>query len=281
MGPFPKALQYIAVDVREEILRHVPVARVTATIVADEAGILAGVSMAKREAERLGLSLVHIREDGSPVERGDEIARFTGSPKQVVMAEESMVGMLAKPSGIATMARRFVEKTDGRPKVVCGAWKKMPAVLKEMIRGAVSVGSAHPRIVTGPFAYLDKNYIELLGGIRKSLAAVAHLEDHSKVVQVKGRHGDIVSEAREAAEFGADIVFVDTGRADDARAVAEELARRGLRGKVMLAFGGGVNLEEMEELTTLDIDILDIGRPIVDAPLLDMRLEIIDTKKET
>jgi hypothetical protein len=29
----------------------------------------------------------------------------------------------------------------------------------------------------------------------------------------------------------------------------------------------------------MDIDILDIGRPIVDAPLLDMRLEIMDIQK--
>jgi nicotinate-nucleotide pyrophosphorylase (carboxylating) len=44
---------------------------------------------------------------------------------------------------------------------------------------------------------------------------------------------------------------------------------------VQLAFGGGVTLENIEELKALDIDILDIGRPIVDAPMLDMRLEII------
>ena len=26
----------------------------------------------------------------------------------------------------------------------------------------------------------------------------------------------------------------------------------------------------------MDVDILDIGRPIIDAPLLDMRMEVID-----
>ena len=281
MGPFPQVRTYVAVDVREEILRHVDAALVTASIVADEVGILAGGALARREAERLGLSLFHFLEDGSPVGKGDEIARFTGSSKQVVMAEEILVGLLAKPSGIATRARRFVEKTNGRPKIVCGAWKKMPSVMKDMIRDAVAAGGAHPRIVDGRFAYLDKIYVELLGGIRESLAAVAHLEDHSKVVQVKGRYEDIVSEACDAAKYGADVIFIDSGKADDVRAVAEGLARQGLRGRVMLAFGGGVNLEDMEELTALDLDILDIGRAIVDAPLLDMRLEIIETKKET
>lgn len=279
MGPLPRMRPFLAVDVREEILRHVAATRVTASIVADEAGILAGVSLAKREAEKLGLSLLRISEDGSPLEKGFEIARFTGSPKQVVMAEESMVGWLAKPSGIATRARTFVARTAGRPKIVCGAWKKMPSVLKEMIRDAVTVGGARPRIVDGRFAYLDKNFVALLGGVKESLAAVAHLEDHSKVVQVKGRHGDIVSEARDAAESGADIIFIDSGRPDDVRAVAAGLSERGLRGKVRLAFGGGVSLEEMEALAALDLDILDVGRQIVDAPLLDMRMDVLDVQQ--
>ena len=35
-------------------------------------------------------------------------------------------------------------------------------------------------------------------------------------------------------------------------------------------------METVSELRGLDIDILDIGRGIIDAPLLDMRLEIVD-----
>jgi len=278
MGTGKKMREHEILDVREEILRNVPSRRITASILADDEGIIAGISVARKEADRLGVSLLKILDDGSHVENGDEIIRFAGSPKQIVMAEERLVGLIAKPSGIATNARKFVQATGGRPKVVCGGWKKMPPLLKDMIRDAVSVGGATPRIVPAPFAYLDKNYIELLGGIKKSLAAVAHLESYSKVVQVKGRYGDVVSEACEAAESGADIVFIDTGNPEDVPAVADRLVRLGLRNKVKLAFGGGVNLEDIDELKALDLDILDIGRQIVDAPLLDMRLEIIGTE---
>jgi nicotinate-nucleotide pyrophosphorylase (carboxylating) len=62
-------------------------------------------------------------------------------------------------------------------------------------------------------------------------------------------------------------------------AVARKLVQTGLRSKVKLAFGGGVSIEKIGTLKTLDVDIVDVGREIVDAPLLDMRLEIIDTKK--
>lgn len=264
-----------AVDVREELLQAVRSDRVTAVIVVDEEGVIAGVPGAQREAERLGLSVARMVSSGSRVEAGVEIARLVGTPRQIVMAEDVLIGTLAKPSGIATAARRFVTRADGRPRVVSGAWKKMPVVMKDMVREAVAAGGAEPRIVGGPFVYLDKTWVELLGGIRESVAAAGHLDGHVKVVQVKGRHGDVAGEAREAAEHGADIVFIDTGRMADVASVMECLTGLGLRDTVKIAFGGGVELDDVAALRRFDVDILDIGRSIVDAPLLDMRLEIV------
>jgi nicotinate-nucleotide pyrophosphorylase (carboxylating) len=276
--PVPAAWPKVVVDVREEILRAVRTRRVTAVVVADDAGIVAGMAQAAREADQLGLSFTEVAREGGAVAPGDHLARLVGTPGQIVRAEEVLIGALAKPSGIATRTRAFVERTNGRPRVVSGGWKKMPATLKEMIRSAVSTGGGQPRIVSGPFVYLDKNYVELLGGIREGLAAVAHLA-LPKVVQVKGRRGDAAEEACQAAAHGAAVVFVDTGRREDLARAAGALARRGLRARVQLAFGGGVTLEDVDALKALDVDILDIGRQIVDAPLLDMRLDVVDAHR--
>lgn len=264
-----------APDVREELLHRVRSDRVTASIVVAEAGVIAGVPYAQREVERLGLSVPSMVTSGTRVEAGADIARFIGAPRQIVLAEEVLIGALAKPSGIATAARRFVSRAAGRVRVVAGAWKKMPAAMKEMVREAVAAGGADPRIVAGPFVYLDKTWVELLGGIRESLAAVAHLEGHARVVQIKGRYDDVAREAHEAVAHGADIVFIDTGRIADVSAVKECLIGLGLRDGVRLAFGGGVALEDVDALSALGVDILDVGRPIVDAPLLDMRFEVV------
>ncbi len=279
-GRLEREPRHFSADVREELLRMVPFGAVAAAILADEDGIVSGMSAAKREAEKLGLSPEEALPDGGHARRGEAVLRFSGIPKQIVMAEEILIGLLAKPSGIATSARRFVQAAGERPTIVCGAWKKMPPAMKEMIRGAVTAGGASPRIVPGPFAYLDKNYIELLGGIRKGIEAAARLEGHAKVVQIKGRYGDIAAEACEAAEAGADVVFIDTGRPEDIRFVSGRLVRRGLRGRVKLAFGGGVDLGDVDRLKSMDLDILDVGRRIVDAPLLDMRMEIVDRTAE-
>jgi nicotinate-nucleotide pyrophosphorylase (carboxylating) len=262
-------------DIRDRIFESVAEKKVTASIIADGSGMIAGASSAGEEAGKLGIHLQAILDDGSKVVGGDEIARFCGTPTQIAVAEDLLIGFMAKPSGIATAAREFVTKTGNQPRIVCGAWKKMPKALKSTIRSAVVAGGAFCRISSEPFIYLDKNYIRILGGIRESLDAVADMKGYLKVVQLKGRHEDIVSEAFEAVRFGASILFIDTGRSADARAVVGALVERGQRNGVEIAFGGGISLQQVDKLKDLDIDILDIGRQVLDAPLLDMRFEVV------
>jgi nicotinate-nucleotide pyrophosphorylase (carboxylating) len=262
-------------DLREEILKDVAGARVTACIVADEPGVVAETVAAVEQAIRLGLSVSFVLDEGTGIAAGDRIIEFEGTPESVARAEELLMGLMAKASGIATAAARFVEKAGGRPEIVCGAWKKMPPSQKDSIRRAIITGGARFRICSEPFIYLDKNYIEMLGGIGPSLEAVARLNGHARVVQLKGRYGDIADEACEACEAGADILSIDTGRSADVERAARALTGRRLRDRVRIAFAGGIRLDEMEGLKQLDVDIVDVGREVVDAPLLDMRMEVL------
>ena len=113
-------------DIRDEIFRGVARRKVTVSIIADDEGIVAGTDAVKQAANELRLSIESLLDEGSPVGKGDEIGRFSGVPKQVAIAEERLIGLMAKPSGIATAARRFVEKAERRIEIVSGAWKKMP-----------------------------------------------------------------------------------------------------------------------------------------------------------
>jgi len=264
-------------DVRKAILESIALDTVTACIIADGNGIAAGTAAAEREAGALGLADIHIIPEGSRVMQGDEIARFRGRPGQIAVAEERLIGLMAKPSGIASAARQFVDLAGERPGIIAGAWKKMPPSMKEEIRQAVVTGGASCRISSQPFLYLDKNYIRMLGGISKGLAAVAALDGYLRVVQVRGEWKEIGLEAREALERGADIIFIDSGRQRDLESVINKLKRLGLRDGVKVAFGGNVRLEDVGTLKALDADFLDVGRSIIDAPLLDMHLDVTGT----
>jgi nicotinate-nucleotide pyrophosphorylase (carboxylating) len=261
-------------DLRNEIFRNLNGKAAEAVIIADSHGIIAGTERAHQVAQKMRLTVTHIAKEGSRVNKGDIIAAVQGDVKQVITGEDRLMGCISKPSGIATAAHQFIRAAAGKPRIVSGAWKKMPAELKKMIRAAVLTGGACIRISDEPFIYLDKNYISVFGGIQETLEGVTHLRGYLKVIQLKGKYKDIAAEAGEAARLGADILFVDTGNMADIRAVVASVTETGQRRRVQIAFGGGVKLEDIEPIKGLDVDILDVGQAIIDAPLLDLKYEV-------
>jgi nicotinate-nucleotide pyrophosphorylase (carboxylating) len=259
----------VQADPRETIFAGIADHTFVAALIADDEGIVSPLPAAVEAAQQLGLQIEFALQETGYVRPGDEILRFRGTPMQIALAEDQVIGLLAKASGIATAARRFVDRAQGSPRIVSGAWKKLPLSVKDTIRSAITAGGADPRIATWPFVYLDKNFVTMLGGPERTLDAVVGMKDHRKVIQL-----DDPEFAVAAARAGADVVFIDSGRAEDVQMAARHLRDAGLRDRVELAFGGGVQLDDIDALKRIDVDTVDVGRAIVDAPLLDMRLRV-------
>lgn len=261
-------------DIRDIIFASISDRTYTARIIAERDGIISGAGRLRELLACLGVEAEILVADGAGVKAGGTVAKLSGTPKQMAVAEEGVIGVLAKFSGIATAARRAVELAGPELRVVCGAWKKMPAEIKTAVREAITHGQAAFRITDQPFLYLDKNFVKMLGGVEATLKAVAGMADKQKVIQLKGCQGDIVGEALSAVRNGADIVMIDTGRLEDVELVNRGLSGAGWRDRGKLAFAKGIRVEDIGQLKDKGIDILDIGVAIVDAPLLDMKLEV-------
>lgn len=261
-------------DIRDVIFAAVSHKPFTADVFVERDGILSGAIRLKSALLDLGVTVDYLAEEGSVVKAGDVVATITGLPKQIAMAEEFAIGLLSKASGIATAANKAVALAGENLRVVSGAWKKVSPELKGMVREAIAAGGAISRIVDQPFLYLDKNFVRILGGIKQTLASVEAMEDKLKVIQLKGDFGDITNEAVVAVENGANIIMIDTGNLEDVARVNQVLRERNWRSKVKVAFAKGICLEAIPELKGKGIDVLDIGASIIDAPLLDMKLDV-------
>lgn len=242
-----------------------------ADLTATEPGVLAGMKAALERASQLGLSIIAHLTDGLSLDTGACVLKVRGTAEQIARTEEELLGFLGKPSGVATAASRFAARAAGRVRIVCGAWKKAPQELRSRLRDAVEIGGAHMRLLDEPFVYLDKNYVRMFAGIAEVLGRACSINGRAVAVQIRGEGGPIAEEAVLAAGAGADVVMVDTGSLEDLRQVVEVLRGRAVR----IAFAGGVTPERLEEAIDSGADIIDIGRAIIDAPLLDFRLDVI------
>lgn len=264
-----------APDIRHQIFREHMGRKIVAVLIAEAAGVVSGIDRAGHLMESLGLALTSDLADGDVIELGQEIARVVGNPFQIVRAEERIIGAISKSSGIATAARQARIRAGSRCKVVSGGWKKMPLEIKDLVRKAARDGGIDIRICDEPFAYLDKNYVRILGGVGEAVRAAADL-GRIIVVQVRGETDAVEKEAIEAARAGAAVVMVDTGRREDLALVGQALRANELRSEVRIAFSGNVSLNDMDFLFVMDVDAVDIGYAILDAPCLPMRLDVVE-----
>lgn len=260
-------------DIPELLLQSTAARFAKARISTTEAGIIFGIDEVREKAQTLGLECILAVINGQRCDAGGIVADFYGHVIDLVKAENEMLGLLMKPSGVATAAKQALEKA-GHIKVVCGGWKKVLPGDKEILRRAVESVGMETRLTAQPFLYLDKNYVRAVGSIDGILGETYKFPERNIAIQVKGETNSIEKEALLAAANGAHIIMVDTGSVDDFRKCSRILSQEGVRENVKLTLSGGIVIEDLESLQGYDIDIIDMGRAVLDAPLLDMRYDV-------
>jgi nicotinate-nucleotide pyrophosphorylase (carboxylating) len=263
------------VDLRDEIFRSVTGAHVTAVLTAEQGGLVTCVSSAAEAVRELGLLTNYFVADGSMVRPGQVVLEVEGTPKAVAKAEEVVIGIISKPSGICTAAHAALQAAAGNVRVVVGAWKKVPSKVRHEYRALLEGLAIDTRISTKPFVYLDKNYVRIFGGVEKALAAVKRMTGYCLVVQIRGEYQPVEQEAVAAVLSGASIIMVDTGEKADLHRVVDFLNEKGLRRQVKVAFAGNIKIEDIPALSDAGADILDIGAAIIDAPMLKVRFDVV------
>lgn len=208
--------------------------------------------------------------EGSRVEPGQPLVEVEGIAPELAVAEDHVLGPLGWASGIATRCSDIVAGTPEGLRVVCGGWKKLPAALKPLLRAGLEAGGVGPRLLEGEFVYVDKNSLRLLGSTTQAVTAGRDVDHGPVAVQARTPEA-----ALEAARAGAGAIMVDSTSLEVLRAVNQALAGAGLRENLVLAFGGGVTSARLADVARAGAEIVDIGREILDAPLLDLRFDVV------
>lgn len=243
-----------------------------ACVSATEPGVVAGMRLVSADgiSDSAGLWTA-LRADGDRVTAGEPLLEVVGTAWEIAVAQDHVLGVLGSASGIASAAIELRQRAPAEMRIACGGWKKLPAAMKPVLRAALDVASVTHRLVDGEFVYVDKVASRLLGGVAAAARTGRELRHGPVAVQVVD-----ALEACDAVDAGAEIVMVDTGSVQDLIAVDEALRLRGQRISVTLAYGGGVTAETIPTLAALGVDVVDIGRAILNAPLWDVHLEVLE-----
>ena len=241
-------------------------ARFTAEMNARQPIVIAGIEIAAAFFRTLeaGVQIDVMVEDGHPAEMGTTLMRLSGNARAMLAAERSALNTLQHLSGIATMARTYVNAIAGTGAVLLDTRKTIPG-LRSLEKFAARMGGAHNhRMRLDDGVLIKDNHVAVCGGVaeavRRAKAANTGLQ-----VQVEV---DRIDQIEPALAAGADRLLLDNMDPAKLRQAVSLVAKR-----VPLEASGGVTLETIRFLAETGVDFISVGRITQSAPAVDIGLD--------
>jgi len=247
--------------------------RVVADIVSREEGVVAGVEVAEMMAREFSISLIRWKDDGDPISGGERVLTLEGDARDILMVERTMLNLMMKMSGIATLTRSMLQRAravnDG---IRIAATRKTTPGLQWFEKQAVRIGGGDThRFRLDDCAMIKDNHIAIVGNIEDAVRRVRDHVSFTKKVEVEVESPD---DAVRAAEAGADIVLLDNMSPETIRNTLEELERRGLRDDVIVEASGGIKPDNIELYASTGVEVISMGFITASAHPVDLSLEI-------
>jgi nicotinate-nucleotide pyrophosphorylase (carboxylating) len=239
-----------------------------ARLLAKEEMVLAGMEIFSRVFSLLdpGIEVVSKFRDGDAVRDSTYIARLKGSMRAILSGERTALNFLQHLSGIATLTRAYVEKTDPSEVRVIDTRKTTPGLrLLEKYAVRVGGGSNH-RFGLFDGVLIKDNHIAAAGSISKAVERVKAHVPHTVRIEVE------VTDTRgleEAISAGADAVLLDNMSLEEMRSAVSIAG-----GRVLLEVSGGVTLESIGEIARTGVDLISVGAITHSARSVDISLEV-------
>jgi len=272
-----KLVQLLAEDVGQGDVTTTALAppelTVEAEVVAKDTGIAAGVEEAVILMESLGLKVEVNVGDGKAVKKGQTILRVKGDARTILCSERTVLNLLSRMSGIATMTRKLVEKLrDAKLDTKVAGTRKSALGLLYFDKKAVLIGGGDPhRLHLDDMVLIKDNHVVVAGGVEKAVKKAKMYSSFTKKIEVEVTK---VADAVVAAEAGADIIMFDNFSSKQVKQAIESLEKAGFLGKILLEVSGGITENSLLEYASTGVDVLSMGSLTHSVKAFDISLEI-------
>lgn len=252
-----------------------PDADASGVVVAREAGVLAGLPVARAVFDAVDPTLrIEVeREDGDRVNPGTRVLRVEGRARGILQGERAALNFLQRLSGIATLTGRFVDAVDGTDARIVDTRKTTPG-LRPLEKYAVRCGGGwnHRFGLSDGFLLKDNHRAVLAAegrGLKGALRKARDRLSHTVPMEVEI---DDPEQLEEAIEAGVDTVLLDNFPPDRLRQAVKVA-----RGRVLLEASGGITLETVRQVAETGVDLISVGALTHSAPALDLALDFETT----
>jgi nicotinate-nucleotide pyrophosphorylase (carboxylating) len=242
-------------------------------IIAKEEGILAGIELADDIFHEFSVETSILRYNGQKLGAGQVIMEISGDPRNILSVERTVLNLLMRMSGIATLTKEMHDKAKRANSeiIVAGTRKTTPGLQffeKDAIR---SGGGDTHRYRLDDCVLIKDNHLALVGDVAEVVKRAKKYVSFTKKIEIEV---ETMDGALMAARSGVDIIMLDNMPIKKILKVLSALKEQGLRDKVIVEVSGGVNIENIVDYANTGVDVISTGYLTHSARSLDMSLEI-------
>lgn len=241
-------------------------ARMSGRIIAKQAGIIAGLDVARETFLRLDqrVTFEALVAEGTWVENRQEIARVSGPARALLTGERTALNFLGRMSGIATLTRRCVEAVSGTRAIILDTRKTAPGLRAADKLAVLRGGGQNHRVGLYDMILIKDNHIDFAGSlteaVRRARAAQTGLD-----IEVEARTLDDV---REALALGIERILLDNMSLEMMREAVALTA-----GRAKLEASGNVSLDTVRAMAETGVDFISSGALTHSAKVFDVSLD--------
>lgn len=187
------------------------------------------------------------------------------------MGERTALNLMARVSGIATIARRAadIKEANGWSGAVAGTRKTTPGFRLVEKYGLLVGGADTHRYNLSSMIMLKDNHVVSTGSITNAVKKAKLAGGFSMKIEVECQNQD---EAEEALTAGADIVMLDNFTPDEVKRVSANLKEQFPHS--IIEASGGVTLETLADYFAPSLDVVSTSLLIQSVHHVDFSLKI-------
>ena len=242
-------------------------------LIIKEDGILSGVNIAKMVLDKTdpSIKLEVMIEDGTEVKKGDVAFIAEGPVRSLLIAERTMLNIMKRMSGVATMARKYQDELQGLHTRVLDTRKTTPGMRMLEKEAVKTGGGTNHRIGLFDMILIKDNHIDFAGGLEKAIdRAREYCRSNGKDLKIEVEVRSLDDIRRVIEHGGVDRIMFDNFTPELTREAVELVG-----GRFETESSGGITLENLRQYGEAGVDFISVGALTHSVKGLDMSFKAV------
>ena len=234
-----------------------------------EEGVIAGLPIAQRVFSLLDeqMSFESFITEGDKTPINTKIWEMEGKMSALLTGERVALNLVMHLSGIATMARRYVEAIADYPTQLVDTRKTTPGLRILEKYASVVGGAMNHRMGLDDAVMIKDNHIQAVGSIQKAVTLIRQNMPYPLTIEVETT---CIEEVQEAIASGANIIMLDNMSIEKMKEAVKLIRQE--NDLIKIEASGNVTLDNIEKIASTGIDYISTSATITRSPWLDISM---------